>query len=819
MSNEMVPLIEQGSAPGYNVPFQVTIDAGAATSGMINFSVNALARISHAGIDHFAFGLCVLVGNTISCSAVGLERFYTAIKTAPVHAGFQKVLWFGFGHKSPLQILTGTDSGSKFAALSACLAEVYSANMAGSIMLEFTRKAMGQVSESQQTALPSQLQMTLLVEKCAGIFSASSFPLWAEQYMAFDREALVGQHAWRHGANRTRHTRGVASASDIANALHAIMDLRRGPTRHLTFIGVADSALVAAIGTWLLDLNVILYTSEQQRDEDVWFQNFADHEEPHLTVIYSRQAGGSALVQRDHTIQMPNATALFKSHAELQPSHDYVNMNMLLSRKPSFGSALGSAARIFSALKHADPDVPLMWLRACTTYFPASHGVDFVHFAQSRFPELASDACLAFQHSLSNLAGFCSCKTCCPTQRPGDNTISRQGHSSPWRCLVALTVAVIRLIRGLSGINPIDGLYPSRKGMECLQAPADASGAGHGISGSARNASPLRFAEYVFRGEPFADEPEKPGTSAISRDGICFYLDILKNPLSEDPMALCWVNVLPGHIQFEGRLYNRVGEKTTDLSNKGLLQKRPSVCVPPKVFSILERCAGGTVMLNVTDSATRDRRPTLEVFFGILQNDKHHDVVGPWRVVHNISRSLGLIKCRNDGCVESEMVRDDLAKAIQDTAAQAQTIKIGNSKVSLFEDNPVSRLLVTYNCWEPLIQREECLACSVGAGYQTSSPINSNINDGDLIHQFFEWKIINTRLAERQVKWEHAREVIVENKWSIKDLYKIEDYKSIMYDRAIQAKISDSLARRFREELQAFKLVYQWLRATDFIAA
>ncbi|KAL2783755.1 hypothetical protein BJX66DRAFT_344650 [Aspergillus keveii] len=102
---------------------------------------------------------------------------------------------------------------------------------------------------------------------------------------------------------------------------------------------------------------------------------------------------------------------------------------------------------------------------------------------------------------------------------------------------------------------------------------------------------------------------------------------------------------------------------------------------------------------------------------------------------------------------------------------------------------------------------------------RTSSPIDININDGDLIHQFFEWKIINTRLAERRVKWEHAREVVAENEWSIKDLYEMEDYKSVMYDRAIQAKIPDGLTRHFREELRAFKPVYRRLRATDFMAA
>ncbi|GAB1215424.1 hypothetical protein ATERTT37_004611 [Aspergillus terreus] len=188
-----------------------------------------------------------------------------------------------------------------FTALSACLSEVYSTSMAGQIMLAFSRKVFENVPDEQQIKLPSQMQMTLLVEKCAGILSATSFPLWAEQYMAFDHESIVGQHAWRHGSNKTRRTRGVASATDIAKALYAIMGLRSGSTRHLTLVGVADAALIAAIANWLLDLKVILYTSDRQQEDDVWFRNFSDDEEPHLTVIYSRNPRPtSSLIQRDH---------------------------------------------------------------------------------------------------------------------------------------------------------------------------------------------------------------------------------------------------------------------------------------------------------------------------------------------------------------------------------------------------------------------------------------------------------------------------------------------------------------------------------------
>jgi hypothetical protein len=56
----------------------------------------------------------------------------------------------------------------------------------------------------------------------------------------------------------------------------------------------------------------------------------------------------------------------------------------------------------------------------------------------------------------------------------------------------------------------------------------------------------------------------------------------------------------------------------------------------------------------------------------------------------------------------------DIAKAVHEKPVQ--TITIGKSKVSLFRNGPVTQLVVTSNCWEPLVQREECLACSVSAG-------------------------------------------------------------------------------------------------------
>jgi len=149
---------------------QITIDGGATASGMMNFSVNVLARLSKAGIDALTFGVTVLVGSHINWSPNGSKRFYDALSKAPVHKGFNSILWFGFGHKCPIQILGETDAGSKFTAICACLTEVYSTSMAAQIMLAFSKIVLAKISEPRPP-LPSLLQIHLLAEKCAGIFS------------------------------------------------------------------------------------------------------------------------------------------------------------------------------------------------------------------------------------------------------------------------------------------------------------------------------------------------------------------------------------------------------------------------------------------------------------------------------------------------------------------------------------------------------------------------------------------------------------------------------------------------------------------------
>ncbi|KAK9241488.1 hypothetical protein V1506DRAFT_510398 [Lipomyces tetrasporus] len=78
------------------------------------------------------------------------------------------------------------------------------------------------------------------------------------------------------------------------------------------------------------------------------------------------------------------------------------------------------------------------------------------------------------------------------------------------------------------------------------------------------------------------------------------------------------------------------------------------------------------------------------------------------------------------------------------------------------------------------------------AGQQRySSPINVDEEDADILALFFNWKIGNTRNPDRRTKWEHARDVVSRNDWSIRELLYMED----------------GLARGFRAETHLFKVL------------
>ncbi|KAK9318715.1 hypothetical protein V1517DRAFT_334837 [Lipomyces orientalis] len=50
---------------------------------------------------------------------------------------------------------------------------------------------------------------------------------------------------------------------------------------------------------------------------------------------------------------------------------------------------------------------------------------------------------------------------------------------------------------------------------------------------------------------------------------------------------------------------------------------------------------------------------------------------------------------------------------------------------------------------------------------RNSSPINADEDDADILALFFNWKISNTGNSDRRTKWQHARDVVFRNDWTV----------------------------------------------------
>jgi len=95
---------------------------------------------------------------------------------------------------------------------------------------------------------------------------------------------------------------------------------------------------------------------------------------------------------------------------------------------------------------------------------------------------------------------------------------------------------------------------------------------------------------------------------------------------------------------------------------------------------------------------------------------------------------------------------------------------------------------------------------------RSSSPIEVNEDDGDTLAGFFDWRLGHIKNEERRERWEHAKNVVLSNDWSIKELKQMDDGVSPVFQRAVKNGISDGIARGFKNDLRKFKGDYRRIK-------
>ena len=726
---------------------QGSVDWNALASNSLHTSVQILSRISSAGIDPFTIVVGQAVCGTLVWGAEGRKRFDQALQKCRGLAGYRNVLWFGFGVKHVASILTSTEQGATCAALCSCLAECYGSDLAADIVLEMT-KALKPTTET----VPSLVQWRNLVNACAGLVTTSTFGIRAEKLMRLAGESRIALRGRRAGTDSWPRDRGVGHKAEIAETLLGLAKLSRGVLVQMTIIGGADAGFIATIADWLLDLSVEIRGG---KDYETLWKNRSLEEKPQLLILYEKDMAkdsmqpvgqtyrlldGYELVRRadgEHQASILSGRVPWEKALEYTFGRDF---NSLMATNEHFGIVIGYAARIYHGLYEGDENIEPQWLANCRSYFPDSHGLAYAHFILIRFPELEPlrdavfrgartsrviEAGASFDSHMSAIATACGCQTCCST---------KSGNGHPVRrafCLVLLAHTILKTSRALSGMET--ELCPLRAGLEIMfwntgstERPAtarenmieDEEYYWHSMAGTMML---LRDADTLFG----ASRMERPRAledwvCAMADNGLCYFLDILVHP-SFGAGAAAKVHIVSGRIEHEGRAYNMLSDvdyKSPPLGGPGHPEKGQSRFLD-KHLDEFAKCDDSDLSVLVTQ-----RLDGLEVEYAASKDSTIILSFGPARAVHTMCRNEGLISCnRNSKCPKPPEL-EDLEKEIVDCRASKKQIchlKDGEDEMLLIQGDLITRLAATARTWDPIIQRDECLACCARHGVKIGS--------------------------------------------------------------------------------------------------
>jgi len=736
-----------------------------------------LSRLSKANVDVETVFYCRYLGQSMTWSSEGRKRFddaFTALQHAKAFSNSS--LWFGFGIHHPSEILTDTDTGSLWAALCACLVECYGPSFVPAVFLEMTILYKQAAGESDRG--PSLQKWRSVTEICAGILAHSNFGELAEELMQLDGQESVAGGVRPARLGRPAWCRGVSSPKQVAQALIGLSELTQGKYQQITLCGRADACVIAAIAHFVFDIPFKVVANDTQES----LRPCEDSRQPKLIVLLER---GKALGASEN-LEWTERVYLLKNETPFVQTRFGEENTICSSRVPwkkaltkafsksfrqlmegcrlSFGTAIGSAARIFQAIAEADEKVPEKWLLWCRTYSPKSFGKDYAHFAVYRFPELEDlsefideasrvlsfeEAARKYEGCLETIADVCVCSVCKVNQIEPKHTY----------CLRALTETIIRTIRCLAGM--IVDIQPTRCGLEKMyyeqvrrardydSRPVNPSrkgrgwGAGWGprrieariiehIYSQFPEPTLLAIAERIFSGglirDPTSDPSnlnpsltEKDHVSAIRSNGICYYLQAYHGPAQHAAFAST-VRVLPGEINWQGRPYPRISDgalhsagawQDTRGSSKG---SEPQTLVEEKVLKQMEESIYADLQLEVTESLEANTA-SLHAEWGVMVNHNERSRLGIARTATSILRNSGQAACSRIGCKSSEHIRHKLSDTLRDISGQAYwAVDIGTTKVYITRDNLPIRFVAAHGTFNPIIQGTECLSCCILAG-------------------------------------------------------------------------------------------------------
>ena len=396
-----------------------------------------------------------------------MQRVRDAISNLRPHYGFESLLWFGFGHKSSLTILTECHFVLKCAALCAFLGETYGSTRASQLL-----QALWKTNDIPEDLERSRNRFGTLVSACSGLFLATLF--------ADILQRMAGPYT----------DDGYVAASvcstaspDLAKAINALFQASRGDLKAIEILGGRDIGFLGAIAYWLFDLSMwvqmhdgsVLFNSCLYPEEAVVRLHYADMDRPQRSLV---QVSATTFVLRsveDLITDDPYSPITFRLKWEICLTElFYDEVTDLLHQATLLGTALGAVARIYEAIANSEVDVGELSRTHFINFQPRGYGHSFVDSICALLPEIGSsrdfqegakaslsqsvaENVTAIQAFIEQLKTSCSCGVC--ASQPA--LISR-GDS----CNVAFVLFLRHLGDIMAHVDTDPLIIPTRVGLE-----------------------------------------------------------------------------------------------------------------------------------------------------------------------------------------------------------------------------------------------------------------------------------------------------------------------------------------------------------------
>ncbi|KAI9817885.1 MAG: hypothetical protein M1827_001004 [Pycnora praestabilis] len=533
-----------------------------------------LQRFASAGVQPVTFAAGLALASQFELDRVGNQRMHDALSNLHGSSGYGKVLYFGFGVRSFVQVMGDTQLGLNCIALCSSLAEIHGEDVSAWILEELWR-----LHNFPLVYLPSHAQFVALVKACAGVLAKTDFSSTADLMLD---HALYGRNTLPEASN----------VEDVAGVIRGLFQISKGTICSISVTGEIECAFIAALAKWLFNFKVHV----EDRAGTVLYQD-ASQEVAQVVVTYCAH---------DETalIQVSSTTFLLRHLDDLFNRNPTLDQILLTFRTPwdgcltrIFGTAfrnlinlpyilggfLGSVARVYNALALGESNVGKFSRKTYINFVEASYGQGFVYSAISIFPELrrsselleamqraaaasVDEALSKIEQTILNLAEACRCPHC------------YAGTEERAFCLLALAYSIRDMISTISCTVRDSDLLPTIRGIRIIHSEMSAQVS---VARTATELPPLsvalglevegmnfehsqRYRRFdllsnaieIFSGHSdharyynkISDSLDRDICTARVRQGTCYYLDCLRSLSSQADMA-CLVHVLPGHIQ------------------------------------------------------------------------------------------------------------------------------------------------------------------------------------------------------------------------------------------------------------------------------